>query len=57
MSVPKPVYASGVWIVRTYLGTIETNETERFRKTRGQGVGRLTVADQEAGEAAVWGWG
>lgn len=37
MSVPKPVYTSGVWIVRTYSGTIETSETERFGETRGEG--------------------
>lgn len=37
MSVPKPVYISGVWIVRTYSGTIETSETERFGETWGGG--------------------
>lgn len=40
-----------------HLGTIETNETERFGEIRGGGGVSDRAADGEAGEAAVWGWG
>lgn len=55
MSVPKPVYISGVWIVRTWAPSkpMKPSASERF------GVGAVSdrAADGEAGEAAVWGWG